>query len=296
MEASGTQAGPWTVARLLGWTRDFLERRRLESPRLCAEILLAHAMGCERIQLHARWDTTPESGAVDRFRELVKRAADGAPIAYLTGAKEFFSLTFEVTPDVLIPRPETEILVERVIHLARRPDAGLQRVLDLGTGSGCIAIALARHLPGVAVCASDVSAAALAVAKRNAERHQLADRIEFRAGDLFAAWDEQRFDVIVSNPPYVATTAAGSLPRHVRDYEPTGALFAGEDGLAVIRRIVADAPQRLNAGGWLLLEIAYDQAAALRALLAAPSWAEVVLHRDGGGHERVAQARCGAAR
>lgn len=294
MEASGTQAGPWTVARLLGWTRDFFERRRLESPRLCAEILLAHAMGCERIQLHARWESAPEPGALDRFRELVKRAADGAPIAYLTGTKEFFSLTFEVTPDVLIPRPETEILVERAVHLMRAGDSGLQSVLDLGTGSGCIAVALARHLPGRAVYASDVSAAALVVAKRNAARHTLSERIEFREGDLFVPWSGQRFDVIVSNPPYVATTVAESLPRNVRAFEPPGALFGGVDGLEVIRRIVAEAPGRLSAGGWLLLEIAYDQAAAVRALLAAPIWTDVVLHRDGGGHERVAQARCSA--
>ena len=296
MAAAGTDSAPWTIARLLDWTRAHFARHRLESPRLCAELLLAHALGCERIRLYTRHDEVPRPAVLDAFRELVRQAAEGRPIAYLTGTKEFFALPLEVTPDVLIPRPETEILVERTIDLVRKAP-GPRRILDLGTGSGCIAIALARHLPDATLLASDVSPAALAVARRNAERHGVADRIEFRAGDLFGPWRVSAAapcDIVVCNPPYVATVGAPVAPQ-VRAYEPHAALFAGPDGLDVIRRVLAEAPACLTPGGHLLLEMGFDQAAAVQRLAAGPVWGEAAVYRDGAGHARVLHVRVVAA-
>jgi release factor glutamine methyltransferase len=303
MSAAANDAGPWTVARLLAWTQGHLQRGGLDSPRLCAEILLAHAMRCQRIDLYTRHDQVPGEEVLGPFRELVRQAVAGRPIAYLTGRKEFFSLPFEVCPDVFIPRPETEILVERTIDLARKAGAPLS-ILDLGTGSGCIIVSLAKHLPAARLLASDISEAALRVARRNAERHGVAERIEFRCGDLFEPWraggrdragaTPLAFDVIVCNPPYIATTGA-PVARNVRDYEPHAALFAGLDGLDVVRRVLAEAPGWLTAGGHLLLELAFDQAAAARGLLAGAPWGSIATYRDGAGHERVVHARRPAA-
>ncbi len=303
MSGPAKDAGPWTIARLLAWTQEHLKRSGLDAPRLCAEILLAHALRCERIHLYTRHDQLPGAEVLGTFRELVRQAAAGRPIAYLTGTKEFFALPFEVGSDAFIPRPETEILVERTIDLARRAAAPLS-ILDLGTGSGCIAVSLAKHLPTARLCASDISPAALQVAQRNAERHGVAARIQFRAGDLFAPWRSDGlgrpganpllFDVIVCNPPYIATHGAPVAP-NVRDYEPHVALFAGPDGLDVIRRVLAEAPAWLAASGHLLVELAYDQAPAARGLLAAAPWQSVATYRDGAGRERVIHARRAAA-
>jgi release factor glutamine methyltransferase len=297
MSAGETDTTAWTVARLLAWTREYFQRGGIESPRLCAEILLAHALGCQRIQLYTRFEEAPTDDALARYRALVKQAAAGHPIAYLTGSKEFFSLTFEVNADVLIPRPETEILVERTIDLVRRTPGATPNILDLGTGSGCIAVALARHLPQARIFASDVSPAAIAVARRNAAKHAVAERIDFRCGGLFEPWvnaDAQaapaEFDLIVSNPPYIATEGA-PVDRNVREFEPQVALFAGPDGLGVIHALLAAAPTRLKSGGHLLLEMAFDKAPAVRALLAGASWRDIVTYRDGAGHERVVHAR-----
>ena len=296
MTASNGQTGPWTVSRLLTWTRDYFKRQDVESPRLCAEILLAHAMGCARIHLYTQHESVPEAEIVRKFREAVREAATGRPIAYLTGTKEFFSLAFEVTPAVLIPRPDTEILVERTISLIRQSDGTLRSVLDLGTGCGCIAVSLAAHLPDAALFASDVSEDGVAVAQRNAERHEVEQRISFAAGDLFAPWvGAAPFDVIVSNPPYIATAPGTPVADNVRDFEPAEALFAGPDGLDVIRRIIAEAPAHLSAGGHLLMEIAFDQAPALRDLLETKHWQDVTTYRDGAGYERVVHARRRAA-
>jgi len=303
MESPDTGPGTWTVARLLAWTRDYLERSGIESPRLCAELLLAHAMKCERIRLYTRHDRVPGEDVLQTFRESVKQAAAGRPIAYLTGAKEFFSLTFEVTPDVLIPRPETEVLVERTIELVRNSAGALCSLLDLGTGSGCVIVSLAKHLPDTQLFASDISEPALQVARRNAERHGVSEHIEFRVGDLFDAWAQHatesgepaaappRFDVVVCNPPYVAEADAASLPIDVREHEPRVALLAGPDGLSVLRRVIAEAPGWLNRGGHVLLEVAFDQAAAVRALLDESVWDAIVTYPDELKHERVVHAR-----
>lgn len=291
MEAAQT----WTVARLLTWTREYFEQRGLESARLCAEILLADALGCQRIELYTRHEMAPDAAILQRYRGHVRAAADGTPIAYLIGYKEFFSLRFKVTDAVLIPRPETELLVEKVTYLARGSEP-IQRILDVGTGSGCIAIALATQLPEARIAASDLSPAALAIAAENAAAHGVADRIEFRAGDLLAPWqDDGPFDVLVSNPPYVATRDADDLPRSVREHEPHQALFAGDDGLDVVRPLIERAGSLLRPGGHLLVEIAYDQGPRTRALLEQAGWHEVVGYKDLARHERVVHARRGPA-
>lgn len=292
MSRAENERGPWTVARLLQWTRGYFEQHGIETPRLCAEILLAHALGCERIELYTRHETVPGAEALRTFRAAVKEAAAGRPIAHLTGTKEFFSLRFHVTPDVLVPRPETEVLVERVVHLVRHGEGELRSILDVGTGSGCIAVSLAKNLPDVSIHAGDISKAALEIARHNAERHHVLERIEFRHGDLFTPWKpEGQFDVIVSNPPYVAASEADSLPANVRDFEPHVALFAGDDGLDVVRPLIHAAPRYLKAGGHLLIEVAYNQAAAVRELLDESVWGDIVTYRDSLQHERVVHAR-----
>jgi release factor glutamine methyltransferase len=296
MNRAETNGGVWTVARLLKWTREYFTKHSLESPRLCAEILLAHAMGCQRIELYTRYESVPDPDVLQTFRTAIAQAATGQPIAYLTGTKEFFALPFEVTPDVMIPRPETEVLVERTIDLAKRGEPNVHAILDVGTGSGCIAISLAKNLPDASICGSDIDPAAIAVARRNAERLGVRERIEFRTGDLFEPWEpNRRFDAIVGNPPYIAESEAASLPANVRDFEPHAALFAGSDGLDVLRRLIAEAPPHLRSGGHLLTEVAYDQSSAVRGLLDEAGWCDIVTYRDELGHERVVHARCRAS-
>jgi release factor glutamine methyltransferase len=288
---SDVQDDAWTVRRLLGWTREYLAQHEIEQPRLCAEILLAHALACKKIDLYTRFDEVPAEGQRTAFRELVRRAAQQEPIAYLVGYREFFSLPFVVTPAVLIPRPETETLVQEALD---RLGDGPGRVLDLGTGSGCIAVAIAHQCPGVTVVAGDISAEACEVARQNAKRHDVADRLDVRTGDLFAVLraDDRPFDLIVANPPYIGRSELDSLPANVRDYEPRVALMAGDDPLSLHKRIVAGCPEWLAPGGWLLLEVAFNQAAAVRQLLEAqPALGAVASARDGLGHERVMSAK-----
>lgn len=260
---------------------------RSPSARADAEALLRHASGLDRASMITKSADELPPDVAQRFEALVARRAEGEPVAYLSGRREFWSLALAVTPDVLIPRPETELLVERT--LARIPPNSDYRIADLGTGSGAIALAIATERPHARIVATDVSPAALAVARANAARLSVAN-VEFRRGDWLAALVPDRFDVIVSNPPYVA---AGD--RHLRQgdprFEPRLALEAGADGLAALRRIVCDARERLAPGGWLLLEHGYDQKAALGALLAAEGYADVHDYPDYTGHDRVAEAR-----
>ena len=255
--------------------------------RLDAEILLAHALGVSRAKLYAWPEYEPDVVAREAFERLVAARADGEPIAYLTGRREFWSLDLVVTPAVLIPRPETELLVE--LALERIAADSEVRVADLGTGSGAIALAVASERPRARIVATDASADALAVARGNAVRLGIG-HVTFVHGDWCEALGHERFDVIVSNPPYIAAGDAhletGDLRR-----EPRSALVAGTDGLDAIRRIVATSPAHLDAGGWLLLEHGWDQAASVRALFDAGGYVGVVSVRDGGGHERVTFGR-----
>jgi release factor glutamine methyltransferase len=280
---------PWTVGRLLAWTTGWLTERGSDSPRLDAEVLLAHVRGCPRIALYTAFDTPVDEAVRGRFRALVKRRGEGEPVAYLVGSREFFSLPFRVTPAVLVPRPETEGLVVRVIDLCK--PLMTPRIIDVGTGSGAIAVTLAKHLPQAVITATDVSAEALAVARENAARHGVADRIEFLECDLLGhPRAAGPWDVIVSNPPYVRDDEFESLPRDVRLHEPKGALVSGPTGVEVIERLAAAAVERLAPGGWLVCEIgpveASEAALASQAgLVAAPTL------RDLAGSPRIVQAQ-----
>jgi release factor glutamine methyltransferase len=281
---------PWTVRRIVDVTTEFLKKQGSETPRLDTEILLAHVRNCRRIELYTRYDELVTDEQRDRLRELVRRRAKSEPVAYLVGHREFFALDFRVTPDVLIPRPDTETLVLELLEAAKGYEA--PRIVDLGTGSGCIAVAAAVNCPAASVTAVDVSEAAIAVARENAQRHKVADRIRFLQGDLFQPVGvDERFEVVVSNPPYVAEGELDQLQREVRLHEPRSALVAGPDGLDVVRRLIADSPARLVPGGQLLFEISPEQAGAVRDLLeAGGAYRDVRIVKDLSGCERVARA------
>lgn len=283
---------PWTIGRLLMWTVDYLKKHEAENPRLDAEVLLAKARGCKRIDLYAAYGEEASDELRATFRDLVSRRAKGMPVAYLVGHKEFYSLDFEVMPDVLIPRPETEQLVVSLLDFAKARGEGPLALADVGTGSGILAVCAAKYLPQATVTAIDVSAAALAVAQKNAERHGVADRIAFVEGDLFAAVPEsEKFDAIVSNPPYISTAEMAALPNDVKNYEPHLALAAGEKAIAVIEPLVAQAAEHLNSGGLLLIEISPMIAGAVEQLVRENGGFELLptLH-DGAGHARVIEA------
>lgn len=281
----------WTVGDLLKWTDDYLAGKGIESPRLEAQVLLAHALGCERIQLYTRFDEVAAESVRAQFRDLVQRRIAGAPVAHLVGRKEFFTLTFAITPDVLIPRPATETLV--VAALERLKLLPSPRVLDVGTGSGCIAVSVAARHKGAAVVAVDVSAAALHVARRNAEDNGVAERVEFRRGDLFAPVAGATFDAVLSNPPYIATGEIGDLAKDVRDYEPRLALDGGADGFRLIERVIAAAPAHLKPGGWLFVEVGIGQADAAVQHLTQMGLSHDATLKDGDGIARVVVARRG---
>lgn len=279
-------AAPPTVGAALAAARQALAGG--DAPGLTAEAALAHLLGLTRTQLLARPER-PLSPAEDRaYAALLDRAARGEPLAYLTGQREFYGLSLAVDARVLVPRPETELVVDLALAHLRAAGPAPTNALDVGTGSGCIAIALAVHCPTTTVTALDLSAEALAVARANAERHGVASRVRLARSDLLAAVraDPARFEVLTANLPYVPTAEARALP--VSAHEPWLALDGGPDGLAVVRRLLAEAPRHLAANGLLLLEIAADQGAAARALAQAafPAGA-VTLHRDLAGLDRV---------
>lgn len=288
-------AEDWTIGRLLQWTADYLKQHGSESPRLEAEVLLAHARGCQRIELYTSFADPADEPLRTKFRELVRRRAEGVPVAYLVGHREFFSLDFRVTPDVLIPRPETELLVMTLLDRIKALGATTEplQIADVGTGSGIVAVTVAKKAPQVRVTAIDVSRAALAVARENAERWKVADRIEFVEGDLFAAiGPERRFDFIASNPPYVSDAEFEQLPRDVKAYEPRLALVAGATGMSVIERLLPQAADRLGSGGSVLLEISPMLQQQVEALLGADKrWTPGPTVKDLAGLARVVQAK-----
>jgi release factor glutamine methyltransferase len=281
----------WTVGRLLTWTSDFLKRRGAESPRLDAEVLLAQVLGWERVQLYTHFEEEVGSQPRAAFRELVRRRAEGTPVAYLVGRKEFYSLKLAVSPAVLIPRPDSEFVV--VEFLAATKSLENPRAVDVGTGSGCLALACARQHKAARFVAIDVSPEAIAVAEANARAHGLADRVEFRQGDrLGPVADDGPFDVILSNPPYIPTDVIPTLEPGVRDYEPHRALDGGADGLRVVAPLIAEAVPLLRPGGHLILEIGSDQEAPVRDLIAAQPLLDLApTVRDHANHPRVIRAR-----
>jgi len=287
------QPRSWTIRTLLEWTTPFFTRKGLESPRLRAELLLSHVLQLPRIRLYTEFDREVAAGQLAAYRELVRRAAEHEPVAYLTGRAHFFNLEFDVTRDVLIPRPDTELIVEHVIQLIRRqPGMETPRVLDLCTGTGCIAAAVAAHVKSAIVVAIDISPPAVVVAKKNIEQLKLSERVSVEEGDLFEPLkhrvDQHRFDLIVANPPYIATAQMADLEIGVRQYEPHAALEGGSDGLTLHRRILAGAPDRLAKGGQVFLEIAFDQGELARSLAAEnPAYRDAKILKDYSGHDRV---------
>jgi release factor glutamine methyltransferase len=304
---------PWTIGRLLTWTIDYLGKHGAENPRLDAEVLLAEARGCKRIDLYAAYGEPADEQVRTAFRELVRRRAAGTPVAYLVGRREFYSLEFEVTPDVLIPRPETELLVVALLDHVKtrgaggsglgaednRPPAPSPEALaplaiaDVGTGSGVLAVCAAKYVPTSRITAIDISPAALAVARRNAARHGVAERIEFVESDLFTGLPpDAKFDYILSNPPYVSTAEMTELPVDIREHEPHSALHAGERGTDVIAALVHQAAARLKSGGVLLVEVSPMIAPAVEQLVRDSAAFELVpTIRDLAGHPRVVQAK-----
>ncbi|MCX8087638.1 MAG: peptide chain release factor N(5)-glutamine methyltransferase [Rhodocyclaceae bacterium] len=263
-----------------------LSQARAQIPASEARLLLSHVLGQPTAWLEAHREEELEPAAAARFGALIERRAAGEPIAYLVGEREFYGRSFLVTPDVLIPRPETELLVELALaKVGAHPTAS---ILDLGTGSGCLAITLALELPAAHVTAVDASPAALEVARKNAR--QLGAAVDFIESDWFAALPPQRFDLIVANPPYVAAGDPHLTQGDLR-FEPKVALTDGADGLTSIRRIIKAAPAWLAAGGWLFLEHGWDQAAAVEECLAAAGFCALERHRDLAGIERVGGGR-----
>ncbi len=289
-----TATETWTVGRLLTWTTDYLRERGADSPRLDAEVLLAEARGCQRIELYTAFDQAATDEVRTAFRELVRRRAEGTPVAYLVGRREFYSLSLRVTPDVLIPRPETELLVVTLLDLVKVMPAERTFVtaLDVGTGSGCIPIAALKHAPRLKFTAVDVSPAALDVAAKNAAQHQVADRATFLESDLLSAVPPGQFDFIVSNPPYVTTAEMASLPVDILKHEPHLALEGGASGTDIIARLIPQAAERLVPHGHLLMEISPMIEPAVRALLEADKRLErLPTIKDLSGHARVVHAR-----
>lgn len=270
-----------TIVEVLKLSADYLAKHGSDSARLDAEVLLAHALDLRRLDLYLKFDRPLAEAELGAYRSLIARRGKGEPVAYLVGHKEFMGLDFEVTPDVLVPNPDTEVLVQLAVAIAR-PSGRQLRVADVGTGSGCIAIAVAHYAPNTEVWASDISGAALEVATRNVARHQLVDRVHLSCGDLMASLPGE-FDVVCANLPYVNPDAR--LPAEVTA-QPAHALYAEEGGAALIARLLDEAPARLNLGGRVLAEIDPATVSTL-APLAAQKFAGHRIHRDLGGHERV---------
>lgn len=325
-----TGDGSWTILRLLDWTRQFFESRGIDEPRLEAELLLAHALGVERIQLYVQHSRVVADPELSAFRDLVRRRAARLPTQYLLGEAHFRHLVLKVTPAVLIPRPETELLVDEALAVLRprrtpaweyregefvdrRDEAAGElvdtgsargvpepRVLDLCTGSGCVALAVATECAAARVTATDVSAEALAVARENVERCECGERVTLLEGDLFAALAtlpaaERTFDLITANPPYINDADLATLMPEVRDHEPRVALAAGPDGMRLIDRILAEAAPHLAAGGHLLMEIGHDQADRVRQRASADGGVcpleLLAFRKDLAGHERIVRLR-----
>ncbi|HUY26831.1 MAG TPA: peptide chain release factor N(5)-glutamine methyltransferase [Candidatus Binataceae bacterium] len=280
------------VDSLLGDAAARLARTGVDSARLEAELILARAAGATRAEVISA-PLEISAAAAERFEAMLSRRAAREPLAYILGCKEFYSLEFEVTPAVLIPRPETETLVSAALEFAaRRPQA---RVLDIGTGSGAIAIAIAANAPPVSVVATDIDESALGVARRNLARHHLEGRVDLRRADIFELLDRGGalglFDLIVSNPPYVESAAIDSLEPEVRDFEPRVALFAGADALACYRRIAGGARAHLNDSGAVMLEVGAEQAVAVSAILREAGLHVAGVINDLAGIARVVTAR-----
>jgi release factor glutamine methyltransferase len=275
MRSSGKNGGKngATIAEALKEAGERLRAASVPNDLLDAQALLAEALGKDRTYLIINFNQQLSEDILSAFRTMVDRRAAGEPLQYITGRQEFFGLDFEVTPDVLIPRPETELIVEEAIRIVQQDGVARPVIVDVGAGSGAIAVTLARELGDARVIASDVSEAALRVARRNAARHGLGDRVDFVASDLLDAFAEEEFaDFILSNPPYVSEKEMTSLQREVRDWEPRMALTDSNDGLSLYRKLLKGAPSRLRPGGHLICEMGYTQSEKISNMIDHRVW------------------------
>ena len=310
---SGPQAS-WTILAMLRWTADYFRTKGVSEPRAAAEILLAHTLGISRLDLYLRYDQPLDAPELARFKALMLRRREGEPVAYLTGHREFWSLDIQVTPAVLIPRPETETLVAAALEVAESVGAGFKPAptrephpktqnlkpktsplwgAEVGVGSGAVVIALATELPLMSWVGVDLSGAALAVARDNARRHAVLHRVHLLRSDLLAALKPTAaFTLLVANLPYVPRAEWEQLPREIKAFEPSGALLGGGDGLDLIRPLILQAPRYVMAGGWLLLEVGDRQAPPVAALIAETgAYDRIETVKDFNGIERVVRAR-----
>jgi len=285
----------WTVQRILEWTASFLKQKGVESPRLEAELLLAHARKCPRIRLYTDFNELLTDNERTVMRELVQRRAKREPLAYIVGTREFYGRSFDVAAGVLIPRPETETLVD--ICLERIPKESPREILEVGFGSGCISITIAKQRPLCSVIATDISSAAMEIASRNVEKHGLAGKVTLLAGDTLQPLKDhgRQFDGLVSNPPYIRDDESAGLEPEVAVHEPREALFAGADGLDVVRKIVAQAAAILKPGAFVALELDPAQCGMVVSMLQAAGFETVSVRRDLSGNDRVVEATLGPA-
>ncbi len=285
-------SGAVTVLDVIQRSTEFLARKSVDSPRLQIELMLAHVLGMPRLKLYLSFERTVSETELAILRELVRRRGNREPVQHIIGTVSFCGHELAVNRDVLIPRPETELLAEQCWSWLERKESESPRILDIGTGSGCIAVAVAARCPKAKVTAVDISSAALEVARSNATRHGLADRIVFLHGDVFVPLlQDARFDLIVSNPPYIPTAEIARLEPEVRDYEPRVALDGGGDGLVFGRRLAAEAPAHLESGGWLAVEFGDGQAGELEACFTSAGWTVESVVADHQDRPRILIAR-----
>jgi len=291
-----------TILEVINKTAPYFEKQGIESPRLTIELLLGHLLKKKRMQLYLEFERDLDEKTLALLREMVKRRVAGEPLQYITGETEFCGLKFVVDKRVLIPRPETELLVEKVVERMKTEDRRQKtedgerkevfKIVDVGTGSGCIAISLAKKVPGVEITAIDASAEALEVARGNAKLHEVEKNVRFLKSDLLDELGSSFVaDVIVSNPPYIADGELAKLPKEVRDFEPVRALAAGEDGLKVIHRLVTTARRLLSPSGFMALEIGAGQRPAVEGIFVQQGYEVVEVVKDLQGHERVIVAQ-----
>jgi release factor glutamine methyltransferase len=282
----GEQPEPWTISRVIRWAAEDFAKRGNPSPRLDAELLLGKVLGVDRVRLVLDANQPLGASELGEYRELIRRRRGSEPVAYILGRREFYGHSFKVDRRVLVPRPDSETLVEAALERTKSRFM-YGRAVDLCTGSGCIAISFAKARPTWRVTATDVSADAAALASENALRLGAVFGFGVVTGDLFAPVRGQRFELVMSNPPYIPSGAIAALDADVRDFEPRLALDGGADGLSLLSRIVTEAPAILEPGGVLALEVQYDQAPRVEALLSEHGFDAIARHRDYGGHERV---------
>ena len=278
----------WTISSLLNWTVNYFKSKNIQSARLDAEVLLSHVLRQERIYLYVHFDEPMEQNELSKFREYVKKRAQHVPIAYIIGEREFMGLPFKVTKDTLIPRPDTEILVENVLNNVDK-DKEIE-IVDIGTGSGAIILSLLVNLPKVQGKTVDISSKAIEVAKENAVNLQVNDRCEFFVGDLFAPLDGSKFDVIVSNPPYIPKKDIATLEADVKEYEPVSALTDGGDGLSYYRRLLSEGKAYIKENGFIALEIGIYQSEDVKQIAMDNGWKNIKIIKDYAGIDRVVLA------